>query len=307
MNCIRICVAAMLLCLAFACNEAKLNVNPEAVTAQDVALDKKEETADRFQEFKPAAPPGENEKQQSPQQSNVAAAPKMDWEKKIIKNANLNIEVANYDAFNQQVHTDVKRWGAYVAQEEQQSSEYKKENSIYIKVPVDQFDNLVQSITSGKDELIVKKITSEDVTGEVVDTRARMEARRQIRQRYMDLLKQAKNMEEILQVQTVIDDIQVQIESASGRINYLTHAASFSTVRLTFFQVLNPAAVNTLEPSFGQRVLESLKNGLLWVGELLLLLLNLWPLMLLGVIIFWGFKKWRSSMKLKTSNQKIIS
>ena len=231
----------------------------------------------------------------------------MDWEKKIIKNANLNIEVANYDAFNQQVHTDVKRWGAYVAQEEQQSSEYKKENSIYIKVPVDQFDNLVQSITSGKDELIVKKITSEDVTGEVVDTRARMEARRQIRQRYMDLLKQAKNMEEILQVQTVIDDIQVQIESASGRINYLTHAASFSTVRLTFFQVLNPAAVNTLEPSFGQRVLESLKNGLLWVGELLLLLLNLWPLMLLGVIIFWGFKKWRSSMKLKTSNQKIIS
>jgi hypothetical protein len=299
MKLVRIGVTALLLCIVFACNNASKN----EMAAADIArlskkLDKTEEIA-TYNEDQPAPPPGGNKQQQNPQQPNTTV--NMDWEKKIIKNADLNLEVTDYNAYNQQVHASVKQWGGYVAQETQQASEYKKENTITVKVPVDQFDNIVQSLTSGKEKVLVKKITSEDVTGEVVDTRARMEAKRQIRERYMDLLKQARNMEEILQVQNVINDIQLQIESATGRINYLTHASAFSTIQLTFFQVIDANAVNVKDPTFGQRVLDSLKNGLSWVGELLLLVLNLWPLALLGVIIYWGFKKWRPA-KIKANN-----
>jgi hypothetical protein len=289
MKFIRFCVAALLLCLVFACNSS----NNKKVAALDTVA-----TADQQ-----SAPPGnENEKkEQQPQQPNTTTATYTDWEKKIIKNANLNIETEDYDAYNLQVHNNVKQWGGYIAQEEQQATEYRKANTINLKVPVDQFDNIVQALTSGKDKVLIKNITSEDVTGEVVDTRARMEAKRQIRERYMDLLKQAKNMEEILQVQNVINDIQVQIESANGRINYLTHASAYSTIQLTFFQVLKPGTPDVQQPSFGNRVLDSLKNGLMWIGELLLLILNLWPLALLGIIAYWGFKKWRSA-RLKTGS-----
>jgi hypothetical protein len=290
MKLVRIGVTALLLCIVFACNEAS---NKELVA--------QETSADKVGENQQAPPPGGNKQQQPPQQPNTTAIVNMDWEKKIIKNADLNLEVTDYNAYNQQVHASVKQWGGYVAQETQQASEYKKENTITIKVPVDQFDNIVTALTSGKEKVLVKKITSEDVTGEVVDTRARMEAKRQIRERYMDLLKQARNMEEILQVQNVINDIQVQIESATGRINYLTHASAFSTIQLTFFQVIDASAVNPQQPGFGQRVLDSLKNGLSWMGELLLLVLNLWPLALLGIFIYWGIKKWRPA-KVKANN-----
>ena len=64
------------------------------------------------------------------------------------------------------------------------------------------------------------KISTEDVTGEVVDTRARMEAKKQMRDRYLALLKQARNMKEILEVQTEINTIQEDIESASGRVGF---------------------------------------------------------------------------------------
>jgi hypothetical protein len=291
MKLVRIGVTALLLCIVFACNEAS---NNKELAVQEASTDKAGENQQ-------SPPPGGNKQQQNPQQPNATTVVNMDWEKKIIKNADLNLEVSDYNAYNQQVHASVKQWGAYVAQETQQASEYKKENAITIKVPVDQFDNIVTALTSGKEKVLVKKITSEDVTGEVVDTRARMEAKRQIRERYMDLLKQAKNMEEILQVQNVINDIQVQIESATGRINYLTHASAFSTIQLTFFQVIDANAVNPQPPGFGQRVLDSLKNGLSWMGELLLLVLNLWPLALLGVIIYWGIKKWRPA-KVKANN-----
>jgi hypothetical protein len=291
MKFIRFSVAALLLCLVFACNSN---------SSSDVAMQEVPATAGANENNKAPAPPDGNQQQQ-PQQPGGANPTYADWEKKIIKNASLNIEVEDYNAFNEKVHNNVKQWGGYIAQEEQQATEYKKENTISIKVPVDQFDNIVQAITSGKEKVLVKKITSEDVTGEVVDTRSRMEAKRQIRERYMDLLKQAKNMEEILQVQNVINDIQVQIESATGRINYLTHASSFSTIQLTFFQVLKPGTPEVKEPTFGFRVLESLKNGLTWIGELLLLVLNLWPLALLAAIVYWGFKRWRAG-RLKTGS-----
>lgn len=301
MKLVRIGVTALLLCIVFACN----NASKRQMAAADVkqlarTIENTKEAVDNLKQL-PTPPPGGNKQPQNPQQPNTTAAVNMDWEKKIIKNADLNLEVTDYNAYNQQVHSSVKQWGGYIANETQQSSEYKKENIITIKVPVDQFDNIVQSLSSGKEKVLVKKITSEDVTGEVVDTRSRMEAKRQIRQRYMDLLKQAKNMEEILRVQNVIDDIQLQIESATGRIDYLTHASVFSTIQLTFFQVIDANAVNVQEPGFGQRVLNSLTNGLSWMGELLLLVLNLWPLALLGVIIYWGFKKWRPA-KVKANN-----
>lgn len=295
-------MAALLLWMIFSCNAEYTSENEKsrdiaAVAQTSVASDTiayKETPQD------PASPPGGNPPQQPGQQA--APPQRTDWDKKIIKNALLNIEVPDYKAFNQQVHTSVKQWGGYIAQEEEQTSDYKMENALTIKVPVDQFDNLVQSLSEGKEKVVVKKITSQDVTGEVVDTRSRLEAKKQVRQRYLDLLKQAKNMEEILQVQSVINDIQVEIESAAGRVNYLNHASAFSSVQLTFFQIVNANAIERREPSFGDRVLLSLKNGLLWMGEFLVLLLNLWPLALIVGILIWGAKRWRTNRKVKANS-----
>lgn len=297
MKFLRIGMAAMLLWMITSCKYAAA---PEE-KAQALDRELAQVSADKTVAFNEAAPPDGNQQQPVPQQPTTTVPVKIDWDKKIIKNASLNIEVEDYNKFNSLVHESAKQWGGYVAQEEQQSTEYKKENTLIIKIPVDQFDNIVQSLTAGKEKVLVKRITSQDVTGEVVDTRARMEAKRSARQRYMDLLKQAKNMEEILQVQTVIDNIQVEIESASGRVNYLTHASAYSTIQLTFFQVINPNAVdNTTEPSFGVKVLNALKNGLVWMGDLVVLLMNLWPLALLATGLYWSFKKWRTA-RLKTA------
>jgi hypothetical protein len=233
--------------------------------------------------------------EQPKQPRTSAAAANVDWDKKIIKNASLTVEAKNHKSFNDFVHDQVKRTGGYVAEEEQNKSDYKIENIVTIKVPVDQFDNLVKSITSTKDENVVsQKVTSQDVTGEVIDTRSRTEAKRQIRLRYLDLLKQAKNMEDILKVQEEVNNIQEEIEAGAGRVSYLTHAAAYSTIQLTFYEILNAAAVNETKPGFGQRVLNALSNGMDWVGEMLVVVLTLWPLWLLFGGVWWGFRKWKA-------------
>ncbi len=214
---------------------------------------------------------------------------KQDWNKKIIKTANLNLEVKDYNVYSTSLREKLKQFGGYIAQEEQSQSEYKIENILMIKIPVDQFDDAVNSISSNVKGLNEKKITSEDVTTEVIDTRSRLEAKKQVRLRYLDLLKQAKNMEEILSVQSEINGIQEQIESAAGRMEYLQHSSSFSTIHLTFYQVLNGAAIDSDKPNFSSRITNAFRFGWNWIGELSIGIVSIWPLLLavVGIIILY--------------------
>jgi hypothetical protein len=235
-----------------------------------------------------------NEKQKSPSQKTNRGT-KNDWDKKIIKTANLNLEVKEYKAFNNLLHQTVRQFGGYVSQEEQSESAYKVENTVSIKVPVDQFEDAMSKLTEGGEKIVEKKITSEDVTTEMVDTKSRIEAKKQVRLRYLDLLKQAKNMDEILQVQGEINGIQEQLESAAGRVEYLNHSSAFSTINISFYQVIDAGAVVEKEPTYLHKISESFSEGLKWVGNLLLGLVSLWPVLALVTILFIVYKKRRHS------------
>ena len=279
-------------------NSKEKIVSPFTLTEVDKisANYKPENSIAGFQSDSTATPQFEPEDQKK-QPISSAPIPNPDWDKKIIKTASLNLEIKKYNEWNSSLKEKVKQLGGYIAQEEQTQSEYKIENTLTIKIPVDQFDNAINQLSTTVEKVNEKKITSQDVTGEVVDTKSRLEAKKQVRQRYMDLLKQAKNMEDILSVQSEIDDIQEEIESADGRINYLTHSAVFSTINLTFYQVLNPSAIDTDKPSFGHKLSDAFRNGWSWVGELLVGIISIWPLLL---IIFTAFIIYKSVRTPKT-------
>ena len=121
---------------------------------------------------KPETP---GEKQKQPDRLQQPPAIKPDWDKKIIKTASLNAEVKDYNIFYSSLREKIKGLGGYIAQEEQSQSDYKIENSLTIKIPVDQFDNAVVQLTGNTEKINQKKITSQDVTTEVIDTKSRME------------------------------------------------------------------------------------------------------------------------------------
>lgn len=221
-----------------------------------------------------------------------------DWDKKIIKNATLKLEVKDFKSYNDNVHKTVKQFGGYIAQEEQNLSDEKSETVISIKVPVLQFEDMMNQLPGGDVKVVERKISTEDVTGEVVDTRSRLEAKKQMRLKYLEFLKQSKNMQEVLQVQNEVNGIQEEIESAAGRIVFLSHQSSFSTINLTFFQPqpgYKPSVDET--PSFITRVSHAFKTGASWIADLLVGLIALWPLLLIVAGSYMGWKKIKSSRK----------
>jgi hypothetical protein len=310
--------AALLLLFATACKSKTESKNaltqdvklmamkeePGIVTADTIALVYYETETDRTEQQAPPAPGGKTKEEQQKNPPAVQTpASRPDWNKKIIKTASLNIEVKDSKAYSQKVLQAADRFGGYIADEQQNETSYKIENVLTIKVPVDQFQSAVDFLTTGDGKINEKKITSEDVTSQYVDTKSRLEAKRQVRLRYLDLLKQAKNMEEVLQVQSEINEIQEEIESAAGRIKYLSSASAMSTIQLTFFQVLDASAKNNDQLSFWQQTKNAFVSGWKGVGEVLIGLMYMWPLILMVAGIVWYAR--RSMMnKNKTATVK---
>ena len=224
----------------------------------------------------------------------VAPVVNVDWDKKIIKTATAKYEVKSFDQFNKEVRERVRKFGGYVAKEDNFQYDDRKEISLVIKVPVAQFEPMMNEM-QGKDvKQIERSIATEDVTGQVIDTKSRLEAKREMRLKYLEFLRQSKNMEEVLKVQSEINGIQEEIESASARIQSLSKQAAYSTINLSFYQPVDGfAAPAPDDNSFFTKTGEAFSRGADLVKGLLLVIISIWPLVLgtLAGIFIWRRKR----------------
>lgn len=276
---------ALLLFLCLACNYAKEKEPHAKELASAASADSTAVAADGFYKDEQKQPsPGQKKSTNTP-----SPAPNPDWDKKIIKTADLTMETNNFKTYTDRMRQIVKQAGGYIAQEQQTQSTGMIENTVTIKVPVDRFDDLLQQLPADSDKVVEKKISSEDVTRAFVDTRLRLETKKEARARYLDLLRQAKSMKDVLAVQEVIDGLQEEMDAASGQVAYLSHSAAFSTINLRFYQLLDKTVY--APPSFGHKLIEALTRGWEWLGEFLLLLTNFWPFILLGGTAFFLIRR----------------
>lgn len=168
-------------------------------------------------------------------------------------------------------------------------------------MPVEQFESMLDELTVADGKIYERKISSQDVTGEVIDTKSRLEAKKQVRLKYLDFLKASKNMEEVLQVQHEINAIQEEIEAATGRVNFLSHQSAFSTINLTFYQPVNGYVAGDLSPSILTRLSNAFISGSDWITDLFVGLVGVWPLLLL---IFGGLFVYKSVRSIHRHPQK---
>lgn len=310
-------VSAFMLVLASSCDykaanqkEAPATAPSDNVKAEDMAaVAASTDSTAAYDQIAPspitASPeqkPGQPQNQQpAPQKNTVPATPvKTDWTRKIIRHGELELEVKDFKNFNNRVSAIAGKYGGYVSEETQESSDYRLFSKVTLRVPVDQFEAAVNELSGSAEKQLSRNITSQDVTGQVVDLRSRLEAKRQARLRYLELMKAAKNMEEVFLVQKEVDEIQEEIEAATGRVSQLSNQAAYSTITVMFFQIIDPSApVADKSPSFGDRLLEAFGSGFKWLGDVLIALLTLWPLWTIAILGVYGFRKWRKQRAVK--------
>ncbi|GGG28695.1 hypothetical protein GCM10011344_31810 [Dokdonia pacifica] len=219
---------------------------------------------------------------------------------KIIKNATLRMEVDDVVYATRVARDYAQRYEGYISDERMTTNTYRKENRFTIRIPQTHFDTLLDSISTLSKTIETKNITTVDVTEEYIDIQSRLQTKKEVKERYESILRsKAKTVEEVLQAEEKIRTLQEEIESAEGRLRYMSNKISYSTIQIDVYQEL-PVIEEPIDkgPSFLTEIKESLQIGLSVLKVLVLILFRIWPILIIGTGILIYYRK-RKSKRLK--------
>lgn len=216
-------------------------------------------------------------------------------QQKIIREADLEFETKDLDRTYQTIASFVNTNKGYI-QDDRSSKNYDRlRRELVIRIPNSSFDRVMDSIENHVDYFDVKRVFSKDVTEEFIDLEARLKAKRELETRYLALLSKANNVKEILEVERELSVIREEIEAKQGRLKYLESQVSLSTIRMEFYKTISQRSV--VNVTYGQKIWNALVSGFNGLSYLFLGILTIWPLILIGTIFFFIFRRWLRKRK----------
>ena len=217
--------------------------------------------------------------------------------KKIIRDGRLGLKVADLEKTKAGIDTLVTVFGGYYANESLDNSDYESSYQLKIRIPSVSLDQFILKIETGKGQITYKEVDARDVTAEFIDFETRLANKRSYLKRYNDLLKQATSVKDILEIEEKTRIIEEEIESSTGRLNYLSDLVAFSTLDLRITKVKEFRFTPGNSDKFTERLKQSLSNGWnVWIN-FLLLLVKLWPFWVMVGIFIPVWKRFKRRVK----------
>lgn len=215
-------------------------------------------------------------------------------ELKIIKSASARYKVKDVKIATEQIRTIALQYNAYISDLRYENNLYQKENRFTIKVPQEHFDLIMDSIGKVVEFVEYENITTKDVTEEYIDLQGRLATKMEVKKRYEEILRRnAKTVEDILNTEEKLRVLQEEIESAQGRLKYLTNRVAYSTLQIDLYETVEYKEEPTsYKKTFGDKTREGLSFGWNMIETVVLFFIHIWPLILLGLILVFFIRRW---------------
>ena len=229
-----------------------------------------------------------NYQQVSLSQVDVSASAAEAADRKIIRNGNLTIEVNSTSEAQQKVTSIAEANGGFVVTSEakqRESAEPERRTldiKLVVRVPAERFGAALEAIHGLANTLKEENVTGQDVTEEFIDLEARIRTQKALEVQFLEIMKQARKVEDALEVQRQIADVRTDIEKLEGRKRFLENRSSLSTITVNI-QAPKMIAVNTT--GFGRSLRDAVSEGV-DVGSAILLGLVRFVIVMVPVSIF---------------------
>ena len=187
-------------------------------------------------------------------------------ERQIVKTGEVTLEVDNVANALGRVRAMAVELGGYVGGA--QAGTLDQSATLTLRIPAPRFDDALTRLHEIGSKVLIESTREEDVTAAVVDLQARLKNLQASETQYRVLVAKATKIEDILAVQSRLDDVQGQIEQLSAQLKQLSNQADLSTLTVTLQPRAQPIqqASSTWDPG------ESASNAvsaLLQIGQTL--------------------------------------
>ena len=205
-------------------------------------------------------------------------------ERKLIKSAYVRIRVDNLDAADSSITILMSNYQAYSASTviEENSRNYS------IRVPAPQYDAFLAEM-SGMGRVIRRSENTEDVTLRYYDLEGRLQMKRELLRTFQSYLTRARNIEEILSVETRIAELQNDIEGTAVQLRYLSNRIDYATIDLN---LLGPVSASQSQGlTLGERIKGLFGNFGDFLSTVAIVIIGIIifgiPLVIICAILFW--------------------
>lgn len=202
-------------------------------------------------------------------------------ERKVIKTGEIRFQTKSIQETTKFLTENVKDFKGYISSDNVYNSGDRITQRIEIKVPSDSFDDLLSGISENAKKIDYKNVQLQDVTEEYIDIESRIKTKKELENRYKELLLKAKTVQEILSIEKELGTLRTDIESIEGRLKYLKDQVSFSTLTVEYYELTS----STL--NFSSKIGQAIAMGWKLLISFIIGLVTLWPFILvIGIIIF---------------------
>lgn len=187
--------------------------------------------------------------------SSVLGMPIPATTRKIIQNADLAFEVTDLADALAKVDQAVAAAGGYTSDSTVNGAKERDRRAhLVARVPFSGFSDFMGRL-DGLGTMTNRRIYTNDVTAEYVDLQARIATQQEHEARLRQILSQAKDLEDLIRLEQALSQVRGEIESMTGRLNFLKDQVEMSTVTLDLVEVKAGEPQKT--PGTGQRAIDA--------------------------------------------------
>jgi len=216
-------------------------------------------------------------------------------DRKIVKNGYMTLEVNDIAAAIASISALANGMNGYVVSSSKSGEQDATYGQISIRVPSDRFDEAFDRLRKLAVNVPNESTNSQDVTEQYTDLQAQLRNLEATEAQYLELLRKAEKVEDILAVQRELSNVRGQIEQIKGRILYIERTSDMALIDVSLQKVkpIGGTAWSALE------TLKSAARGLVSFGKVLADIL-IWlaifsPVWIIILIVVLYFTRWRHS------------
>ena len=205
-------------------------------------------------------------------ESSVNGEKLLEPERKIIKSSQLSLETAKFNDVINLLEDMVKSYGGYIASSsidaEGINNNYQclRFASYKINVPSDKLDDFLDE--SSKLATVRNKSTSaEDITAQYYDNESRLKSLQIQEERYLEILKTATEVKDIIEIENALTDVRYEIENLTTCLNKISNLVDMATVNINIQEVSQETVAQSVPKTLGEKISSSFVNSLKKIKE----------------------------------------